>query len=198
MQLGLAAERIDDDPAAARVLVEDARDQARQALADIRDLVRGIAPAILLDRGLVAALSALAGRASVPTVVASELPEGARLPDAVERAAYFVVAESLANVGKHAAASRCDVRCRIEGDRLVVEVEDDGRGGASITSGGGLAGLAGRVEALDGTLTVTSPADGPTVVRADIPLGPSGAADRGAGLTGPTGPGWVLPGQEPM
>ncbi len=169
IDLSLAAERIDTDPVAARALVVEAQDQARQALAELRDLVRGIAPAILLDRGLVPALSAIASRCPVPTVVESTLPEGARLPDATERAAYFVVAEALANVAKHASAGRCAIRCRREGERLVVEVWDDGAGGARVLPGGGLAGLAGRVEALDGTLTIESPPGGPTLVRAEIP-----------------------------
>jgi signal transduction histidine kinase len=176
MDLGLAAERIDSDPAAARGLVLEAQGQARAALADIRDLVRGIAPAILMDRGLVPAIAALAGRAPVPTTVTASLPEGAagRLPDAVERAAYFVVAEALANVAKHGeagGATRCEVRVRREAPRtLVVEVEDDGHGGARVVPGGGLAGLTGRVEALDGSLAVVSPDGGPTIVRASIPL----------------------------
>jgi signal transduction histidine kinase len=175
MQLGLAADRIDADPAGAKELVVDARDQARLALAELRDLVRGIAPAILMDRGLIPALSALAARSPVPTVLTSELPDGLRLPDAVERAAYYFVAESVANVAKHARADRCEVRCRMEAQRLVVEVEDDGAGGAVIVPGGGLAGLIGRVEALDGTLSITSPPGGPTVVRAEIGL-PAGTA----------------------
>jgi len=169
MDLSLAAERIDADPVSARALVVDAMDQARQALAELRDLVRGIAPAILLDRGLVAALSAIAGRCPVPTVVESTLPIGERLPDATERAAYFVVAEALANVAKHASAGRCEIRCRREAERLVVEVWDDGAGGARVLPGGGLAGLAGRVEALDGSLKVQSPSGGPTLVRAEMP-----------------------------
>jgi len=170
IDLSLAAERIDTDPAGARALVVEAQDQARLALAELRDLVRGIAPAILMDRGLVPALSAIAGRCPVPTIVASTLPEGVRLPDAVERAAYFVVAEALANVAKHASAARCEIRCRPEANRLVVEVWDDGAGGARVVPGGGLAGLAGRVEALDGRLTVQSPAGGGTLVRAEIPV----------------------------
>ena len=173
IDLSLAAERIDSDPAAARALVVEAQDQARLALAELRDLVRGIAPAILLDRGLVPALSAIAGRCPVPTVVESTLPAGERLPDATERAAYFVVAEAIANVAKHASAGHCEIRCRSEAGRLVVEVWDDGAGGARAIPGGGLAGLAGRVEALDGSLTVESPAGGPTLVHAEIPL-PSG------------------------
>jgi len=192
IDLGLAAERIETDPEAARDLVVEARDQARQALAELRDLVRGIAPSILMDRGLVPALSALAGRSPVPTAVVSTIPDGHRLPDAVERAAYFVVAESLANVAKHATATRCEVRCRVADGRLVVEVEDDGVGGARILPGGGLAGLAGRVDALDGALTVISPDGGPTLVRAEIPV----AAGGGSGLT-PTVGGWVVPGERP-
>ncbi len=183
IDLSMAAERIDTDPASARTLVVEARDQARLALAELRDLVRGIAPAILLDRGLVPALGSIAGRCPVPTVVMSTLPAGERLPDAAERAAYFVVAEALTNVGKHASAGRCEIRCRREGERLVVEVWDDGSGGASVVPGGGLAGLAGRVEALDGSLTVESPPGGPTLVRAEMPVaampavaGPSGWA----------------------
>jgi len=176
MQLGLAAERIDSDPAAARDLVMEARDQARLALAEIRDLVRGMAPAILVDRGLVAALPALAGRSPVPTIVASELPDGLRLPDLIERGAYFVVAETVANVAKHATATHCEIRVRLDGGRLIVEIEDDGVGGALALPGGGLAGLADRVEALDGTLTVTSPAGGPTVVRATIAIPVQGAS----------------------
>ncbi len=170
IDLGLAAERLDTDPASARTLVLEAQDQARLALSELRDLVRGIAPAILLDRGLVPALSALAARAPVPTAVQSTLPIGVRPSDAVERAAYFAVAESLANVAKHASASRCEIRCRPEDRALVIEVWDDGIGGASVPPGGGLAGLAGRVEALDGTLSVESPEGGPTLVRATLPV----------------------------
>jgi signal transduction histidine kinase len=170
LDLGLASEKIDADPAAARQLVLEGQEQARQALAELRNLVRGIAPSILIDRGLVAALSSIAGRGPVPTSVRSELPSGERLPAAIERAAYFVVAEALANVAKHSGARSCEVRCRKEGSRLVVEVWDDGAGGASVVPGGGLAGLAGRVEGVDGSLTVSSPTGGPTLVRAELPV----------------------------
>lgn len=170
IDLGMAVDKIETDPEGARALVVEAQDQARLALAELRDLVRGIAPAILLDRGLVPALSALAARAPVPTTVASTLPDGIRLPDAVERAAYFVVAESLANVAKHASAARCEVRCTAVERGLVVETWDDGAGGARIVPAGGLAGLAGRVEALDGSLSIESPAGGPTIIRAEIPV----------------------------
>jgi signal transduction histidine kinase len=145
IDLGLASERIDSDPEAARRLVLEGQEQARQALAELRNLVRGIAPAILLDRGLVPALGSIAARGPVPTTVQSDLDAGERLPPAVERAAYFVVAEALANVAKHSRAQRCEVRCRRDSSRLIIEVWDDGVGGASVEPGGGLAGLASRV-----------------------------------------------------
>ena len=209
MDLGLAADRIEADPAAARELVLEAQGQARQALAELRDLVRGISPAILLDRGLVPALSSLAARSPVPTTVQSTLPEGVRPPDSVERAAYFVVAEALANVAKHATATRCEIRCRPAWNTLVVEVWDDGAGGATMVPGGGLAGLAGRVEALDGTLAIDSPAGGPTTVRAEIPVvagvriaAPAAPAATPADTAGPVAtaglePAPPEPGQEP-
>jgi signal transduction histidine kinase len=170
IDLGLASERIDTDPESARQLVLDGQEQARLALAELRDLVRGIAPAILLDRGLVPALGSIAARGPVPTTVQSDLAVGERLPLAVERAAYFVVAEALANVAKHSKANRCEVRCRRAGANLAIEVWDDGVGGASMDPGGGLAGLAGRVAGVDGELTVTSPSEGGTLVRATLPV----------------------------
>ena len=170
IDLGLASERIDTDPAAAKELVVEARAEAQRALAEIRSLVRGIAPAILLDRGLVPAIESISGRGAVPTSVRSELPPGQRLPEAVERAAYYVVAEALVNVAKHSRATRCEVRCRREGSDLVVEVWDDGVGGATIGPMGGLTGLAGRVEGVDGAFSVSSPAGGPTLIRATMPV----------------------------
>ena len=170
IDLGLAAERIDTDAAGAKELVLEARAEAQQALAELRSLVRGIAPAILLDRGLVPAIESISARGAVPTSVRSELPSGERLPDAIERAAYFVVAEALVNVAKHSAATRCEVRCRRDGSNLVVEVWDDGRGAATVGPVGGLAGLAGRVEGVDGTFSVSSPGGGPTLVAAAIPV----------------------------
>jgi signal transduction histidine kinase len=170
MDLGLARERMETDPAAASQLVLEAQEQAREALAELRDLVRGIAPSILIDRGLVPALRSIAGRGPVPTTVRSDLPAGERLPPEIERAAYFVVAEALANVAKHSRARSCEVRCRREGGRLVVEVWDDGVGGASLMPAGGLAGLAGRVAGVDGELSVSSPPGGPTLVRAELPV----------------------------
>ncbi len=183
IDLGLASERIDTDPAEAKRLVLEGQEQARQALAELRDLVRGIAPSILVDRGLVPALGSIIGLGPVPTVIRSDLPAGERLPAAIERAAYFVVAEALANVAKHSGAGACEVRCRREGSTLVVEVWDDGAGGATVEPGGGLAGLAGRVAGVDGIFTVSSPPGGPTLVQAALPV---------ASWAPPTS-GWVLP-----
>jgi signal transduction histidine kinase len=171
IDLGRAEDRIDADPAGAKALVVKARDEARLALAELRDLVRGSAPAILLDRGLVAALGAVAGASPIPVSLGGTLANDARLPASVERAAYFVVAEALANVAKHAEAARCDIVVDRLSDRLAVEIRDDGHGGATVAPGGGLAGLRDRVEALDGTLALTSPTGGPTVLRVEIPLG---------------------------
>ena len=196
IDLGLAAERIDEDPVAAKALVVDARDQARLALAELRDLVRGIAPSILMDRGLVPALSALAGRNLVATTVTADVPDGQRLPDAVERAAYFVVAESLANVAKHSGAATCAVRVRTGEGRLVVEIEDDGRGGAQLLPSGGLSGLADRVAALDGVLEAFSPPGGPTLIAATIPL-PGFMPDASEPQRGPRDVGWTVPAQDP-
>jgi signal transduction histidine kinase len=142
------------------------RDLHDGALAELRRLVRGIHPPILTDRGLVAALAALAGDAPLPVqVLAGDL---GTVPLAVESAAYFVTAEALANVVKHAEASTCTVTLSRTSDVLTVEVRDDGRGGAD-PSGSGVDGLRRRVEALDGVMSVTSPAGGPTIVHAELP-----------------------------
>lgn len=187
IDLGLAEDRIATDPASATALVASAREQARQALAELRNLVRGTAPAILLDRGLVAALAAVAGGCPVPTVVDSTLAAGERLPPAVERAAYFVVVESLANAAKHGSASRCEVRLAQDGARLIVDVRDDGHGGAVVVPGGGLAGLRDRVQALDGSVEVSSPRGGPTLVHVELPLGPE------TGASGADTAAWIGP-----
>ena len=170
IDLGRAEERIDSDPVAAKAIVVDARAQARLALAELRDLVRGTMPAILVDRGLEAALASVAAACPVPTSIVSAMAPGERLSPVVERAGYFVVVESLANVAKHSGAGRCEIGLRSDGGTLVIEVRDDGRGGAAVTPGGGLAGLADRAEAIDGTLRLTSPAGGPTVLRVELPL----------------------------
>jgi signal transduction histidine kinase len=148
-----------------RQLLAEAREGAREALEELRDLARGIHPPILGDRGLGAAVSALAARSPVRVTVSVE---GERPPSAVESAAYFVAAEAIANAGKHAGADHVEVRIVRREGRLVVEIVDDGRGGAD-PSGGGLRGLRRRVEALDGTLQVVSPEGGPTTVRAELP-----------------------------
>ena len=170
IDLSLAEDKVDTDPAAARTLIAGARDQARQALAELREVVRGSAPAILLDRGLAAALSAVAGRSTVPTYIDSGLEPNERLPHGVERAAYYVVTEALTNVAKHAGARRCDVAIRRAPGWVLVEIRDDGHGGASLEPGGGLSGLRDRVEALDGKLELSSPAGGPTVLRVWLPV----------------------------
>jgi signal transduction histidine kinase len=167
MDLGMAEERFDRDPAGARELVEKARDEAKQALAELRDLARGMRPALLAERGLPEAVRALAARTPLSTSVIVETDDG-KAPPAVESAAYFVVAEALTNAVKHSGAARLSVRVAIEEEHLVVEVSDDGRGGAEL-SGGGLSGLRKRVEALDGTLRVASPPGGPTLLRAELP-----------------------------
>jgi signal transduction histidine kinase len=179
MELGMAKEKMPEDPEAARELLEAAHGEAKRALAEIRDLVRGIHPAVLSDRGLDAAISALAGRCPVPVVANVELD--GRPSDAVETTAYFVVAEALANVARHAGASEariCVWHERGPEERLVVEVVDDGKGGADPGAGTGLAGLRDRLAALDGRLFVESPVGGPTRVRAQLPLGAPGAAIR--------------------
>ncbi|MEV4419223.1 sensor domain-containing protein [Patulibacter sp. NPDC049589] len=167
MDLGMAEERMERDPEGARELVRGARDEARRALSEMRDLVRGIAPSVLQDRGLEAALGSLAGRAPVPVDLDVVLTR--RPPATAEAGAYFVVAEALVNVARHAAASSCAVDVREDGRDLVVRITDDGRGGATAVPGGGLAGLRDRVAALDGSLLLASPAGGPTAIEVRIP-----------------------------
>ncbi len=173
IDLALAEGKIDSSPAEAKTLVAGAREQARQALGEIRDVVRGTAPAILLDRGLIAALGSVAGRSAVPTYIDSSLDANERLPHAVERAAYYVVTEALTNVAKHAGATRIDITLRREPHRLGIWVRDDGKGGASVVAGGGVAGLRDRVEALDGKLVLDSPEGGPTMLHVELPITPA-------------------------
>ena len=166
MSIGMAEEKLRTDPEAARALLAEARTDAKQALEELRDLARGIHPPILTDRGLEAAVAALVGRGPVPTTLSADVPR--RPPAAVETAAYFVVAEALANAIKYADARHIDVKLQLTNGTLVAEVEDDGKGGAD-PRGHGLTGLEQRVRALDGTLRVESPAGGPTMVRAVLP-----------------------------
>jgi signal transduction histidine kinase/membrane protease YdiL (CAAX protease family) len=166
--LGLAGESFDEDPQQARQLVERARDGILLALAELRDLVRGIGPPILRDRGLAAALEAIAARSPIPVTTTVDLPH--RSHDAVEVAAYFVVCEALANAAKHSQAHHLSVDVHQEHGRCLMTVADDGIGGAD-PCGAGLRGLADRVAALDGTLRVQSPPGGPTIVQAVLPCG---------------------------
>lgn len=175
MDLSVAERRLQDDPEAARELLVAARTQAAETLAELRALSRGIAPPVLADRGLAAALSAVAARATVPVAVDVDLPGDTRPASSVENAAYFVVCEALSNTAKHAAAAAAVVRVRhvpadaSAAEGLVVEVLDDGVGGAAAAKGHGLAGLADRVEGLGGALVVDSPPGGPTRVVATLP-----------------------------
>ena len=169
MQLGLARLELTDGGAAAGN-VERAHELAKEALAELRELIRGVHPKILTDRGLYAALQEVADRAPIPVDVEIALPQR-RLPEPVEVTAYFVVAEALANVAKHSGAARARVVASVAFDRLTVQIRDDGRGGADADRGTGLAGLAARVAAVGGTLRLASPPAGPTVVHVDIPCG---------------------------
>ncbi|MFC7024226.1 sensor domain-containing protein [Promicromonospora thailandica] len=166
MTLGRA--ELEIGPGAGLDLVREAHGQAEAALLELRSTVRGIHPRVLVDHGLDAAVHEIADVSEVPVTVDLRLP--GRLPGPVEAAAYFVVSEALTNVVRHATARSVRVHGRIAEDRLVLTVVDDGVGGAVVRAGGGLAGLAVRLEALDGELSVTSPAGGPTEVRATCPV----------------------------
>lgn len=171
MDLSAAQRRFDSDPEQARELLGEALQQSQDALAEIRSLSRGIAPPILTEEGLRAAITALVARGSVPTTVDVDTVP---LSGAAQNAVYFVVAESLANLEKHSRASSASVEVQRVGRVAVVAVSDDGVGGASLARGHGLAGLADRLSGLDGTLVVHSPAGGPTQVTATLPVsGPS-------------------------
>lgn len=167
MLLGLARAQLDVDHPAAEP-VSKAQVETTTALAELRDLVNGIHPKILADRGLDAALSELADRSAVPVRV--HVAVGGRLPDTAESAAYFVASEALTNVAKHSAARRAELTARCEDGMLLVEIRDDGRGGADPAQGSGLTGLADRAAAVDGTVALSSPPGGPTVLRVSIPI----------------------------
>ncbi|MFC4001844.1 sensor histidine kinase [Prauserella oleivorans] len=167
MTVGRAKAKLDGDPGELRALLDEAHTDAKLAVAELRDLARGIYPAVLADRGLDAALSAQAAKSPVPVMVEVELD--VRPPAAVETTAYFIVGETLANVAKHSGATEATVRVWRAEDTVVVEVTDNGAGGASMRPGGGLAGLADRAATIDGVISVVSPSGGPTVIRADLP-----------------------------
>jgi signal transduction histidine kinase len=167
MNLGMAKEKMASDPDAARELVAASHDEAKQVLSELRELVRGIHPAVLTDRGLDAAISSIAGRCPVPVTIDVNLD--ARPSEGIEATAYFIVAEALTNVAKHSGATMAAVRINQHGDRLLIEVGDNGHGGAVVQRDSGLGGLADRVAALDGRFMVSSPPDGGTWVVAEIP-----------------------------
>ncbi len=168
LDLRLAREKLEDDPNAAAAMLDEASAELSQATEELRELARGIHPAILSDRGLEAAVESLAKRAPLPVELDTSV--NGRLPEPVEAAAYFVVSEALTNVGRHSGADRAEVGIKRDNGTLIVEIKDDGAGGAD-PAGSGLRGLADRVAALDGRLRVDDPASGGTIVRADIPLG---------------------------
>jgi signal transduction histidine kinase len=167
MNLGLARRSLPPSPE--REVIESAHDEAVAALAELREFVRGLHPAVLDDRGLDAAVSGIAARAPLSVRVTVDVEP--RCSPAIEAIAYFTVSEALTNVAKHAAATRATVTLRRTGDRLHVAVTDDGRGGAVAGADGGLAGLARRAAGVDGTMTVDSPAGGPTTVTVELPCG---------------------------
>lgn len=167
--LGDAQERLESDPEQGRALVSEAHQEAKAALAELRDLVRGIHPVILEDRGLDAALSAVVARSPIPVDLQVDIDE--RPTPAVESAAYFIVSEALTNVATHAGATRAEVNIVRSRDRLVVEVRDNGSGGADPTNGTGLIGLRSRVDALAGRFHLSSPPGGPTSLIVELPCG---------------------------
>jgi signal transduction histidine kinase len=167
LALGAIEALIDTDPAAARRLVADARESTARALAELRDLVRGVRPPVLAERGLVDAIRALALDSPVPATVAAGF--AGRAPEPVEAAVYFAVSEALVNAAKHAAASTVAIAFTHAGGVLTAVVEDDGRGGADPAVGSGLRGMRHRLSAFDGTVRVVSPAGGPTTVTLEVP-----------------------------
>jgi PAS domain S-box-containing protein len=167
LSLRAALAKLESDPAAARATLTAAREELALALEELRELARGLHPAVLTDRGLQAAVEALADRAPVQVEITDILDE--RLPEPVEAAAYYLIAEALTNVAKYANASNVRVRVALTDANVVVEVSDDGVGGADPAGGSGLRGLADRVESLGGSLEVVSPAGAGTSLRAEIP-----------------------------
>lgn len=170
MDLARAQRQLERDPEAARTTIGEAAGLARETLEELRALSRGIAPPVLADRGLAAALAAVAARSPVPVDLVVDLPTE-RLAPVTENTAYFVVSEALANIAKHSGATTCRVVVGCTDGPLVVLVEDDGTGGAVQAPGHGLAGLADRLQAVDGRLDVDSPRGGPTRLTADLPCG---------------------------
>ncbi|MGW5738913.1 MULTISPECIES: sensor histidine kinase [Streptomyces] len=167
MGLGLAKEKLLEDPDTAAAMVDEAHGEVKLALQELRDLARGIHPAVLTDRGLDAALSSVASRCTVPVKVTADLPM--RPAAAIEGIAYFTVSELLQNVSKHSGARSASVDVWRSDQRLLIQVWDDGRGGASLDGGTGMAGLADRLGAVDGLFVIESPEGGPTTITAELP-----------------------------
>lgn len=167
MNLGMADELLTTDPEAAQQVLNEARETTSAALHELRSVVHSIHPPVLADRGLVGAVQALALDMAVPVLVTINLP--GRPPTPVESAAYFAVAECLANVGKHSGAERAWVELGHTHGVLTIEVGDDGTGGADVEAGSGLRGVARRLDAFDGTMRVSSPVGGPTIVTMEVP-----------------------------
>jgi signal transduction histidine kinase len=167
MSLGRAKSKFDNDPEAVRDLINEAHSDAKLAVSELRDLARGIFPAVLGDRGLDAALSAQAAKSPIPVDVHVDVEP--RPPAAVETTAYFIVGETLTNIAKHSGATEAIVKVWRSDTHVIVEITDNGHGGAEVRPGGGLAGLADRAATIDGVITVVSPIGGPTVIRADLP-----------------------------
>ncbi|KUN08823.1 histidine kinase [Streptomyces yokosukanensis] len=167
MGLGLAKEKLLEDPDSAAEMVAEAHGEVKLALQELRDLARGIHPAVLTDRGLDAALSSVASRCTVPVKVTVDLPD--RPAPAIEGIAYFTVSELLQNISKHSRARSASVDVWRTEDRLLIQVQDDGRGGARLEGGTGMRGLADRLGAVDGLFVLDSPPGGPTVVTAELP-----------------------------
>ncbi|MEU4577048.1 histidine kinase [Nonomuraea sp. ATR24] len=167
MNLGLARATLTDLPEPAREAIEHAHEEAKQALKELRDFVRGLHPAVLNDQGLDAALSGVAARAPIPVRLRVDIER--RATPTIEAVAFFIVSEALTNIAKHAAATKAEVSVRRERDRLHVLVYDDGCGGARLDSGTGLRGLAQRIDAVDGRLRLSSPLGGPTTIEVDLP-----------------------------
>ncbi|MDX3224382.1 sensor histidine kinase [Streptomyces sp. ME19-01-6] len=167
VNLGLAKATLSDLPEEARKVIDEAHREAKEAIEELNNLVRGLHPAVLDDRGLDAALSGLAARATLPVRLDVGIPE--RPAPTVEAVAYFVVSESLANITKHARATGAEVTVARTGDILRVVIADDGVGGADPARGSGLAGLVGRVGSVDGTFDLSSPRGGPTVITVELP-----------------------------
>ncbi|WP_405870128.1 sensor histidine kinase [Streptomyces sp. NBC_00005] len=167
MGLGLAKEKLLEDPDTAAEMVAEAHGEVKLALQELRDLARGIHPAVLTDRGLDAALSAVSSRCTVPVKVTVDLDS--RPAAAIEGIAYFTVSELLQNVSKHSGARTASVEVWRSTERLLIQVEDDGRGGARLDGGTGMQGLADRLDAVDGLFVIDSPQGGPTTVTAELP-----------------------------